>query len=133
MTRKKTKKKAEVDLKGALVTMIKANIIAYVVTAIFVLLGSIILTYTDASSQVEDWIIKIGIVVAAFFAGFDTAKVDTRDGYKWGAIGGSLYFIIFMAINSQLNAMAIGAVFTLAILVIISSTIAGIISVNCKE
>ena len=42
MTRRKVKQ--EVDMPAAVVTMIKANIMAYVVTAIFVLLGSIILT-----------------------------------------------------------------------------------------
>ncbi len=134
MAQRKSKK--EVDMPGAVMTMIKANIMAYVVTAIFVLVGSIILTYTNASPNVESIIVIIGIIVSAFLAGYDTATVDTRNGYKWGAIGGSLYFIIFLVLGTlinKLNNVAPGVVFLLAFLVLISSSIAGMISVNYQK
>ena len=132
----KRKAREEVQMWGALMTMIKANVMAYVVTAIFILFTSIILTYTNASSQLENWLMTIGIILASFLAGFDTAKADNRDGYKWGAIGGALYFIIFLVIGIILNKLsniALGTVCLLAILVILSSTIAGMISVNCQK
>ena len=134
MTRRKVKQ--EVDMPAAVVTMIKANIMAYVVTAIFVLLGSIILTYTNASPNVESAIVIIGIIISAFLAGYDTATVDTKNGYKWGAIGGSLYFIIFLVVGTminRLNNVAPGVVFLLAFLVLISSSVAGMFSVNCPK
>lgn len=128
--------KKEVDMPTAVMTMIKANIMAYVVTAIFVLLGSIILTYTSASPQVESMIVIIGIIVSAFLAGYDTAKVDNKNGYKWGAIGGSLYFIIFLILGTvinKLNNIAPGVMFLIAFLVLISSSIAGMFSVNYQK
>lgn len=130
------KGKSEIDMPGAILTMLKANVMAYVVTAIFILLGSIILTYTNASPSIEKWIVIIGVVLSSFLAGFDTASVDTRDGYKWGAIGGSLYFILFLLFGTligKLNTVAPVAVFGIAFLVLISSTVAGMISVNHQK
>lgn len=134
MAQRKSKK--EIDMPAAVMTVIKANIMAYVVTAIFVLLGSIILTYTSASPKVESMIVIIGVIVSAFLSGYDTAKIDTRNGYKWGAIGGSLYFIIFLVLGTainKLNNVAPGVIFLLAFLVLISSSIAGMFSVNYQK
>jgi len=136
MTTHKLKGKQTLDMPRAVLTMIKANVMAYVVTAIFILLGSIVLTYTNASSAIENWIILIGIILSAYLAGFDTAKVDTRNGYKWGAIGGIFYFILFLILGTaanQLKGLAPTAVFIIALVVLVSSTIAGIISVNYQK
>lgn len=132
----KHKAKVEVDMPQAVLTMVKANIMAYVVTAIFILFSSIILTYTNTSPKFEVWIVTLGVIASAFLAGFDTAKVDNKNGYKWGAIGGSLYFIIFLVLGTiieKLNHLAPSIIFMLALLVIMSSTIAGMISVNCHK
>lgn len=132
----KHKAKVEVDMPQAVLTMVKANIMAYVVTAIFILFSSIILTYTNTSPKFEVWIVTLGVIASAFLAGFDTAKVDNKNGYKWGAIGGSLYFIIFLVLGTiieKLNHLAPSVIFMLALLVIMSSTIAGMISVNCHK
>lgn len=128
--------KAEIDMPQAVLTMIKANIMAYVVTAIFVLLESILLTYTNISPSLEGWLVIIGIIVSAFIAGFDTATIDNHDGYKWGAIGGSLYFIIFLVLGTlieKLNNISPSVILLIAVLVLLSSTIAGMISVNYQK
>ena len=129
----KHKGKAEIDIATAAVTMIKANIMAYVVTAIFILFSSIILTYTNASPNFEDIIVIIGIIASAFIAGYDTAKMDNRNGYKWGAIGGMLYFVIFLILGTiieKLNNISLTKVFMIAVLIVVTSMIAGMISVN---
>ena len=89
-------KNVEIDMSLAMMTMVKANIMAYVVTAIFILFGSIILTYTQVDAEFESINATLGILCSAFLAGFDTAKIEQRNGYKWGAVGGALYFIIFL-------------------------------------
>ena len=132
----KHKQRVEVDMPKAVVTMLKANVMAYVVTAIFILFASLILTYTNVSPTFEKWIVIIGVIASAFLAGFDTAKVDNRNGYKWGAIGGSLYFMIFLVLGTlieKLNNLSAGVIFILAILVVASSTVAGMISVNTNK
>ena len=133
MVKHKSRSKQTLDMPSAVMAMLKANVMAYVVTAIFILIGSIVLTYTDASATVENWIVLIGIILSAFLAGFDTAKVDTKNGYKWGAIGGALYFVLFLILGTmvkELKGLAPSAIFTIALTVLISSTIAGMISVN---
>ncbi len=133
MVKYKSRSKQTLDMPSAVMAMLKANVMAYVVTAIFILIGSIVLTYTDASAAVENWIVLIGIILSAFLAGFDTAKVDTKNGYKWGAIGGALYFVLFLILGTmvkELKGLAPSAILTIALTVLISSTIAGMISVN---
>ncbi len=132
----KHKAKSEIDMPKAVLTMIKANIMAYVLTAIFILFSSIILTYTNASPDFEGIIVTLGVIASAFLAGFDTAKVDSRNGYKWGAIGGSLYFVIFLVLGTiieKLNHVAPGMICLMAVFIILSSTVAGMISVNCGK
>ena len=129
-------KKINTNVSQLALTMIKANFMAYAVTAIFIILGTIILTYTKASPSVEKWIVFIGIIVSAFLAGFDTAKVETRNGYKWGAIGGSSYLIIFVILAVLLNGFKmfnIGTLVMVILLALLSSTLAGMLSVNSPK
>lgn len=129
-------KKSNVDMAMALVTMLKANVMAYIVTAIFVILGSIILTYTNLGPGFEKWIVLIGIILSAFLAGFDSAKIETRNGYKWGSMGGIVYIILFIILSMVLGGtqgLNLGYLMTVAILAIISSAIAGMISVNTEK
>lgn len=129
-------KKTSLDMPQIVMTFIKANMMGYALTAIFILLGSIILTYSRASVAVEKWIVLIGIVLSAFLVGFDTAKVESRNGYKWGAAGGVLYLIIYIVLATVLNGLksiSFSTLITIAVLVIISSSIAGMVSVNYRR
>ena len=127
---------AQVDISLAAITLVKANVMAYVVTAIFILFSSIILTYTDVTPKFEQVITLLGIMVSAFFVGFDTAKIENRNGYKWGAVGGALYFVIFLILGTimgQLNCVSPGAICLLGIMILVVSSIAGMISVNSES
>lgn len=129
-------KKSNIDMPVAIVTTLKANVMAYVVTAIFVILSSIVLTYTNLGASFEKWIILIGIILSAFLVGFDTAKIEPRNGYKWGGIGGLVYlglFIILAAVLGGMSSLDLGYLMTIAILVLISSCMAGMISVNAQK
>lgn len=126
-------KSAEIDMPFALVTMIKADIMAYVMTAIFILFSSIILTYTNASPRFENIMTILGIIVSAFLAGYDTAKVENKNGYKWGAVGGALYFVTFLILGTvidRLNNVSMGMILLIALLVLFTGSIAGMVSVN---
>ncbi len=132
----KHKSKEILDMSIVVMTLIKANIMAYVVTAIFILFGSILLTYTNVSCDVENWLVMLGIILSSFLAGFDTAKVEARNGYKWGVIGGALYFVLFLILGTltgSLKTIAPGNLFLIVIVVILSSAIAGIVSVNFEK
>lgn len=129
-------KKSEIDMPIAIMTMLKANVMAYVVTAIFVLFSSLILTYTNATPAFESVITTLGIIASAFLAGFDTAKVDNCNGYKWGAVGGALYFVIFLVLGTvieKLDHVAPSMILLIALMVLVTSSIAGMISVNLES
>ncbi len=129
----KHSKSDAIDISSAVITMVKADIMAYVITSIFVLFSSIILTYTDASPSFENIITTIGIIVSAFLAGYDTAKIEDRNGYKWGAVGGALYFVTFLILGTMINgldAISPSTLLIIACLVLLTGSIAGMISVN---
>lgn len=129
------KEKASINMSEAILMMTKANIMAYVVTSIFILFASILLTYTKIGPKFEGSVVIIGILASSFLAGFDTAKIDDRNGYKWGAIGGSIYFVVFLILGTvieKLNHVAPSIIMLWAIVILMTSTIAGIISVNCR-
>lgn len=126
----------EVSTSVKVVTVIKAVVMAYVVTAIFVLLSSVVLACADVSTQFENIISLVGIIVSAFLAGYDTAKVEGRNGYKWGLTGGTLYFIVFLVLGTlmgQTSQMATSTLIVIALVVLITSCIAGMISVNLNS
>lgn len=129
-------KNVEIDMSLAMMTMVKANIMAYVVTAIFILFGSIILTYTQVDAEFESIIATLGILCSAFLAGFDTAKIERRNGYKWGAVGGALYFIIFLILGTLMDRLVHvkpSMILLIALMVLVTSSIAGMISVNTEH
>lgn len=129
-------KKSSIEIPVMLMTMLKANVMAYAVTAIFIILGTIILTYTNLGANFEQWLVIIGVILSAFLAGFDMAKVETKNGYKWGAIGGGCYFVSLIVVAVCLNGlknMNMTTFITLAILSVIISSIAGMLSVNAQK
>lgn len=129
-------KNVEIDMSLAMMTMVKANIMAYVVTAIFILFGSIILTYTQVDAEFESINATLGILCSAFLAGFDTAKIEQRNGYKWGAVGGALYFIIFLVLGTLMDRLVHvkpSMILLIALMVLVTSSIAGMISVNTEH
>lgn len=132
----KQSKNAEASVSLKILTLVKANVMAYVVTAIFVLFSSVILTYTNATPKFENLITLIGIGASAFLVGYDTAKIEGRNGYKWGIIGGALYFMIFLILGTalgQTNHLEISTLLKIACIVLITSCVAGMISVNASN
>lgn len=132
----KQSKNAEASVSLKILTLVKANVMAYVVTAIFVLFSSVILAYTNATPKFENLVTLIGIGASAFLVGYDTAKIEGRNGYKWGIVGGALYFIIFLVLGTalgQTNHLAISTLFKIACIVLLTSCVAGMISVNLNN
>ncbi|OOB80289.1 MAG: hypothetical protein BEN19_05705 [Epulopiscium sp. Nuni2H_MBin003] len=130
------KKRSSVNTSEIIVTAIKANIMAYLLTAIFIILGSILLTYTSLGASVEKWVVLIGIMASAALCGYDMAKIENKRGYKWGSIGGIFYLIIFIIISlftTGAGNLDMGYLITVALMVLVCSGFAGIVSVNKAE
>lgn len=132
----KHKKKMNLNIGELAVTLIRSNLVAYALTAIFIIFATLMITYTNLGPNFEKWIILIGTIASAALVGYDTAKQEGKQGYKWGLIGGISYLIIFVilaVVTGGTKGMDMGYLITLIILTMISSVLAGMLSVvNAK-
>ncbi len=130
------KKKMNLNIGELAVTLVKSNLAAYALTAIFIIFATLMITYTNLGPNFEKWIILIGTIASAALVGYDTAKQEGKQGYKWGLIGGISYLVIFVIlalVTGGVQGMNIGYLITLMILTIVSSVLAGMFSVaNAK-
>lgn len=130
------KKKMNLNIGELAVTLVKSNLAAYALTAIFIIFATLMITYTNLGPNFEKWIILIGTIASAALVGYDTAKQEGKQGYKWGLIGGISYLVIFVIlalVTGGVQGMNIGYIITLIILTIVSSVLAGMFSVaNAK-
>lgn len=136
MAKHKGKKKMNIDIADLIVTLVKSNMIGYALTAIFVIFAAILLTYTNLAEGFEKWIVLLGVIASSGLVGSDTAKTQGKQGYKWGAVGGASYLLIFVILAFLLGGatgMSTGYVLTVAILTLISSSLAGIVTISTKK
>ena len=130
------KKKMNLNIGELAVTLVKSNLAAYALTAIFIIFATLMITYTNLGPNFEKWIILIGTIASAALVGYDTAKQEGKQGYKWGLIGGISYLVIFVIlalVTVGVQGMNIGNLITLIILTVVSSVLAGMFSVaNAK-
>lgn len=130
------KKKMNVNIGELAVILVKSNLAAYALTAIFIIFATLMITYTNLGPNFEKWIILIGTIASAALVGYDTAKQEGKQGYKWGLIGGISYLVIFVIlalVTGGVQGMNIGYLITLIILTVVSSVLAGMFSVaNAK-
>ena len=120
------------DIGQLAVTLVKSNLTAYALTAIFIIFATLMITYTNLGPNFEKWMILIGTIASAALVGYDTAKQEGKQGYKWGLIGGISYLVIFIviaAVTGGTKGMDIGYVVTLTILALVSSMLAGMLSI----
>lgn len=132
MSKHKSKKKSSINVGDLAVTLFKSNLVAYALTAIFIIFAALLITYTNLGPNFEKWIIIIGTIASAALVGYDTAKPQGKEGYKWGLIGGISYLIIFIligALTGGAKGLNISYMLIVAVLVLISSAIAGMFSV----
>ena len=133
---KHKKHKMQVDIPLLAVTLVKANLIGYALTAIFIIFASILLTYTNFGPGFEKWIVLIGATASAAMVGFDTAKMEGKQGYKWCVVGGLRYLVIFLVLSFVLNGlgdMSMGTLGIIAVLTLVSSAAAGMFSVATQK
>ena len=131
MSKHRSKKKLDLNMGALAGTLVKSNLMAYALTAIFIIFATLMVTYTNLGPNFEKWVILIGTIASAALVGYDIAKQQEKQGYKWGLIGGISYLVIFILlglVTGGMQSLNMGYVITLFILAIISSVIAGMFS-----
>ncbi|MGL4363536.1 MAG: TIGR04086 family membrane protein [Cellulosilyticaceae bacterium] len=128
MGKHKSKKRMKYDLGLIASTLFKANLMGYAVTAIFIILSAIVLTYTNFGDGFEKIILIVGVIASSAIVGYDTAKIEKKNAYKWGALGGFSYIVIYAIVAiifNGISSISLGAISILAICALGSSIASG--------
>jgi len=116
--------------------ILKANMYAYMVTVIFLLMTAVLITHTNMGMNREKTIIIIGIVISAFIAGADTAKGENKNGWRWGILGAGVYGLIYFTIallTSKASLLLCTNSLVMVCVMICSGAVGGMFSINLKK
>lgn len=87
------------SLGGKLFVMVRALLVAYVVTALLLLLMAFLLfRFEWDESQVSIGMIAV-YVISCFLGGFAAGKGGRNRKFLWGLFTGSLYFLILVMVS----------------------------------
>lgn len=129
MAKRKSKKKMNINVGELGITLFKANLIGYALTSIFIIMAALVITYTNLGPNFEKWLIIIGCITSAGLVGYDTAKSQGKQGYKWGTVGGLSYLILFVImgiVTEGAKNLDMTYMLLLSIFVLMSSGAAGV-------
>lgn len=116
--------------------ILKANLYAYMITIIFLLITAVLITHTNIGVDKEKIIIITGIILATFIAGTDTAKGEKKDGWKWGIIGALLYAVIYFtiaALTAEASLLLCTNAFVMLCVMVCSGAVGGMLGINMKK
>ena len=118
------------------VRILKANMYAYMVTVIFLLITAVLITHTNIGMDKEKAIIIIGIVISAFIAGADTAKGENKNGWRWGTLGAAIYGLIYFTIallTSKSSLLLCTNSLVMIGIMLSSGAVGGMVGINMKK
>ncbi len=96
-------KKPDMDTKRITISILKSVMIGYIITAIGVLLLSLIVYKFDlADSQISIGRIAV-IILATIIIGLRIGRSIGKNKWMHGAIGGIIYFVIFVVVSVLIN------------------------------
>lgn len=96
-------KKPDMDTKRITISILKSVMIGYIITAIGVLLLTFIVYKFDlADSQINIGRIAV-IILATIIMGLRIGRSIGKNKWMHGAIGGIIYFVIFVIVSVLIN------------------------------
>lgn len=117
--------------KGNVVRYLIALLFMFVLTALLLLIGAVLVYYRDLSSQTARIMITVIYILVGLAGGFLMGKMMKLRKFVWGILAGLGYFACLLIISLVLNHGVIEDVIQLLItfvLVTVSSMIGGMIS-----
>lgn len=84
---------------GRVMDMIKAQLCAYVVTGILLLILAVLLYKVGLSEENVNAGILLIYVISTFSGGFVIGKLTGQKKFLWGLISGVLYFVLLLLIS----------------------------------
>ncbi|NLM12715.1 MAG: TIGR04086 family membrane protein [Epulopiscium sp.] len=118
-----------------IITLLKANIVAYMITAIFFIGSALLLTYTSLPESSIPAIAIVTTIISVLVAGYDTAKGAPSKGWLWGLIAGLVYAVILIIVSTTVGKelMMTRNTATLLIMAGAGGTLGGMIGINVKK
>lgn len=116
--------------------ILKANMYAYMVTTIFLLITAILMTHTSMGMEKEKLIIIIGVMLSTFIAGADTAKGEIKNGWRWGILGAGVYGLIYFTVallTSKSSLLLCTNSLVMIGVMLCSGAVGGMVAINMKK
>lgn len=118
-----------------LVQMILDIFLGYVLTFIFIIVYSIILTYTNVNDTYIVFVTLLATIISVVYVGYRFARNAESGGMLWGIFGGVFYSLIFIIFGFLVSdtynfdkKLALVLVFS-----VIAGALGGIIGINSKK
>lgn len=124
------------DYGARVLRVVKANVYAYMVTVIFLLITAVLITHTNIGVEKEKIIIITGIIISTFIAGLDTAKGEKRNGWKWGIVGSAIYAVIYFgiaAVTSDASLLLCANALVMLCVMLCSGAVGGMLGINMRK
>lgn len=88
-----------VKINDRLMTVLKALILAYVITGVFLLLLALLLYKAGIGESVVSFGVTLIYILTTFVSGFYLGKKMKTSKFLWGLLAGVAYFVILAAIS----------------------------------
>lgn len=88
---------------GKVIWILKALLISYVITAVFLMILALLLYKLDLNEQKVTMGIVLIYVASTFVGGFLMGKLVGEKKFLWGILLGLLYFLLLLGISLAVN------------------------------
>lgn len=115
--------------------LIKADMIAFMITAILFIGAALLLTFTSLPENSIPVIAIVTTIISVLVAGYDTAKDAKSRGWLLGMSSGIVYAIILIVVGSMIakDFIVTGNMVTLLIISAGGGALGGMIGINVKK
>ena len=107
------------DKNGRVVWILKALLISYIITAVFLLILALLLYKLELNEQKVTMGIVVVYVLSTFAGGFLMGKLVGERKFLWGFMLGTMYFLVLfgisLAVDQNLNRNGMNLVTTMVL------------------
>ena len=113
----------------------KAQITAYIITAVMFMLCALLLTYTDMEEKIVPVFSMVCTFLSSFVSGFMVSKKVDKKGIFWGMLSGFAYAVILIVLlyaAAENTAFGMGKIIC-TLTALFSGAAGGIFGINSKK
>lgn len=114
-----------------IVYLLKGLFIAYIITAIILLILSLLMLKLNLPSIVTSVGINLAYIASSLLSGFYVGKKVEQKKFIWGLLMGVVYFVILMLVSlimNQSSPLPLGNMFTVLVICSLSGMLGGMLS-----